>query len=329
MYFRYSVPSIECAVDVAYHRFGVPSIHKPVDGAFSMQRPSMNRVSMVRDSPDYYWNHKYDVMEISGQEFIIFKKNGILTEVHKALGHGGRDKIMHSIKNKIHIPKKAVEMFVKMCAVCEMKRSLPKKSILLNFHDHSTKFLHLRPLKSKTTAEVAFELLKIFLEFGAPLILQSDNGKEFTAHVIEELVQLWPECKSDQDIKNVLRCWMKDNKSANWSVGCYFVQYSKNSSFHRIIGRSPYRALFGADPKTILKGTNIPDSVISSIQAQIENVEADSAEEKNPEENITNSNNQDIHTSNELTFTPLQFEIEILEDESNIEEVANNCLVFG
>lgn len=117
---------------------------------------------------------------------------------------------------------------------------------------------------------------------------------------------------------------MKDNKSANWSVGCYFVQYSKNSSFHRIIGRSPYRALFGADPKTILKGTNIPDSVISSIQAQIENVEADSAEEKNPEENITNSNNQDIPTSNELTFTPLQFEIEILEDESNIEEVASD-----
>ncbi|KAL0810542.1 hypothetical protein ABMA28_010662 [Loxostege sticticalis] len=29
MYFRYSVPSIKCAVDVAYHRFGVPSIHKP------------------------------------------------------------------------------------------------------------------------------------------------------------------------------------------------------------------------------------------------------------------------------------------------------------
>lgn len=50
--------------------------------------------------------------------------------MHKALGHGGRDKIMHNIKNKIHIPKKAVEMFVKMCAVCEMKRSLPKKGIV-------------------------------------------------------------------------------------------------------------------------------------------------------------------------------------------------------
>lgn len=39
------------------------------------------------------------------------------------------------------------------------------------------------------------ELLKIFLEVGAPCILQCDNGREFTAHVIEDLVKMWPECK--------------------------------------------------------------------------------------------------------------------------------------
>lgn len=66
---------------------------------------------------------------------------------------------------------------------------------LLYYQDYSTKFLYSRPLQTKRAAEVAFELLKIFLEQGAPVILQSDNGREFTAEIIKELILLWPECK--------------------------------------------------------------------------------------------------------------------------------------
>ena len=33
----------------------------------------------------------------------------------------------------------------------------------------------------------------MFSVFGAPHILQSDNGREFVANVIEELKLLWPE----------------------------------------------------------------------------------------------------------------------------------------
>lgn len=57
---------------------------------------------------------------------------------------------------------------------------------------HLTKFCVLRPLHSKRAAEVAFQLLDIFLLFGAPCILQSDNGSEFTAEIIRELKDLWP-----------------------------------------------------------------------------------------------------------------------------------------
>jgi hypothetical protein len=56
-------------------------------------------------------------------------------------------------------------------------------------------FVHLYPLKTKTAAEVAWHLLEIFLSFGALVILQSDNGKEFVASVISELKQLWPDLK--------------------------------------------------------------------------------------------------------------------------------------
>jgi hypothetical protein len=42
--------------------------------------------------------------------------------------------------------------------------------------------------------EVGFQLLDIFLLFGAPHILQSDNGREFTANIIKELKDMWTDC---------------------------------------------------------------------------------------------------------------------------------------
>jgi hypothetical protein len=49
------------------------------------------------------------------------------------------------------------------------------------YQDQMTKFVVLRPLKSKGETDVAMQILDIFLLFGAPNILQSDNGAEFTA----------------------------------------------------------------------------------------------------------------------------------------------------
>ena len=51
----------------------------------------------------------------------------------------------------------------------------------------------LRPLTSKRAAEVAYQLLDIFLLLSASCILQSDNGSEFTAQIIVELKELWPD----------------------------------------------------------------------------------------------------------------------------------------
>ena len=45
----------------------------------------------------------------------------------------------------------------------------------------------LRPLTSKCSVEVAFQLIDIFLLLGAPAILQSDNGSELNVQVIPEL----------------------------------------------------------------------------------------------------------------------------------------------
>ena len=57
---------------------------------------------------------------------------------------------------------------------------------VMNYQDHLTKFVRLRPLTTKSAKEVALVLLEIFCDNGgAPHILQSDNGREFVNQVYE------------------------------------------------------------------------------------------------------------------------------------------------
>ncbi|CAL4133115.1 unnamed protein product [Meganyctiphanes norvegica] len=66
---------------------------------------------------------------------------------------------------------------------------------IMVYQDHLTKFCVLRPLTSKRAAEIAYQIMDIFPLFGTPAILQSDNGAEFTALVINELKLIWPDLK--------------------------------------------------------------------------------------------------------------------------------------
>ena len=47
---------------------------------------------------------------------------------------------------------------------------------ILNYQDHFTKCIVLRPLKRKCAVEVANNLTSVFYTLGAPCILQSDNS---------------------------------------------------------------------------------------------------------------------------------------------------------
>ncbi|KAL0861622.1 hypothetical protein ABMA27_009121 [Loxostege sticticalis] len=219
----------------------------------------------------------------------------VLIKVHKDCEHGGCNKMYNLIKESHFVARRAIEIFVSLCPVCISKSNIPRKGIggcyslsnfnksrgqidlidmqsvpdgqfkwILNYQDLSTRFVHLRPLCSKEASEVGFELLKIFLEFGVPSALQSSHGIEFTAKVIEEIAQLWPECKiidcvshqpqiqdsgecSDQDIENMVWSWMRNNTSPEWVTGCFFVQFIKNTMFHKDLGRSPFQAVFRSE----------------------------------------------------------------------------------
>ena len=140
-----------------------------------------------------------------------------LLEAHIQTGHGGRDKMLYYAKNIWKVPKTACQLFTTCCKTCNGIQVAPKKGVivkpiisdgfnmrgqvdlidfqsthdgeyswLMNYQDHATKFLHLQPLKSKHAVNVAEELYKFLFTWGAPRILQSENGRKFVAAVIHE-----------------------------------------------------------------------------------------------------------------------------------------------
>ena len=242
----------------------------------------------------------------------------IVMRAHINTGHGGRDKMMKELNKKYaNITRDVINLYKEMCEECQLKkRKVASKGLvikpllskdfnsrgqvdlvdmqsmrdgnyrfIMHYQDHLTKFSVLRALTSKQAAEVAFQLLDIFLLFGAPHILQSDNGREFTANVVKELTEMWPECtlvhgkprhpqsqgsveRGNADIKDMLIIWMRENNNKSWNIGLKFVQFKKNNSHHTGINRSPYKAMFGCDAKVGLASSSLPHDILSALQSE-------------------------------------------------------------
>ena len=270
----------------------------------------------------------------------------VIFSMHIATGHGGEKKTHKKIQDKFaNIPRYLVQEYIKRCERCAEKRRrretasgvvihpLTVKDLnergqvdlvdmqtnkdgnyrfILHYIEYLTKFHVIRPLQRKTATEVANQLLMIFLDFGAPHILQSDNGREFTGQVIHELSTLWPELilvngrprhpqsqglveRSNGDMKNQLMVWMRDNNTSKWSYGIRFVQWSMNTSFHETIGLEPYKALTGNKPRCGLKSI-LPTDFLDKIGTGIleEDLELQICEVENGD---INSNNQETIVS--------------------------------
>ncbi len=132
-----------------------------------------------------------------------------LWEAHQMSGHKGRDIMHHQMsKRYANVGKSSCIALVNVCEACQLKRKTARKGLVIKpivspdmnsrgqvdlidyqsmpdgdfkyvmvYQDNLTKFCVLRPLKKKTAAAVATELISIFSTMGAPHILQSDNGE--------------------------------------------------------------------------------------------------------------------------------------------------------
>ena len=152
----------------------------------------------------YYLYDKYSILKIEEKEYItdnqpndnkpaiylyleeVYDK---IYEEHKSIGDQGRDRTYKKCKESYaNITKQTIEIFLKLCYECIMKKSRntvanhivkPIRStnylnriqidlidcqsyadgeyrFILNIQDHFTKYIHLYALKTKTAAEVAW-----------------------------------------------------------------------------------------------------------------------------------------------------------------------------
>jgi len=156
---------------------------------------------------------------------------------------------------------------------------------ILHYQDHHDKMSYLRAMPNKEAKTVALELLPLFLMQGAPVILQSDNGREFVAKVIEELMKLWKDCKivhgsprhpqsqgsverANADVESMVLQWMDGHNTTNWSWGIQFIAHKKNNRYHEGIKQIPYMLRYDQPCHVGLSRMNLPTVLLGSVQTE-------------------------------------------------------------
>ncbi len=133
--------------------------------------------------------------------------------------------------------------------------------------DHFIRFSWGKPLTSKRAVEVAAYLFDLFHFLGSPpTILQSDNGKEFCASVIKELVIMWPSVKiingrphhpqsqglvekANGILQQKLGKWRESMGRNDWSYGFRIIILSMNQSYCRSHKKTPFELVYGDKPR--------------------------------------------------------------------------------
>lgn len=128
--------------------------------------------------------------------------------------------------------------------------------------DGFSRFVELFPCRDTSAAEAARALLQLFGRYGAPRAVRSDQGPQFTAAVLRELLQLMgvgqqftvayrPQSNGivervNGEVLRHLRAIVMDRRLADcWVDALPLVQRCINSTVHATTGVAPARMLFG------------------------------------------------------------------------------------
>ncbi|XP_071054394.1 KRAB-A domain-containing protein 2-like [Onthophagus taurus] len=311
---------------------------------------------------DYRRLNRFEILRIGDKEKIIAKRknddvvsiryycdvtevHGILEKVHKDTGHKRRLGMEKEIAKKYcNIPRSVIEEYLKLCAMCQLKRKSKQKGLvvkpiistgfnkrgqidlidmqtepdgpykfIMNYQDHLTKFVFLKPLKTKKAEEVAYNLMDIFGIVGAPCLLHSDNGREFVNQVITSLADMFQAKiihgkprhsqsqgsieKANQDVRDILITWMQENETTKWAEGLRFVQLKKNRSFHRGIQRTPYEAMFVIPLVNGLKDSNLPLEIVEKLHDEDDIYRLESSVGRNIEQVVSKKSHSEFQNS--------------------------------
>ncbi|MCP4993462.1 MAG: DDE-type integrase/transposase/recombinase [Gammaproteobacteria bacterium] len=135
---------------------------------------------------------------------------------------------------------------------------------VLSMQDGFSRFISLAPLRTKTTGEVIQALMEKYISrFGCPLIIHSDNGKEFVNDLMKALlVRLEvahtttpaynPQSNNverfHRTLKTYYRCWMARH-SKSWVEHLPYLELAYNSKVNETTGLTPFLVFLGREAK--------------------------------------------------------------------------------
>ncbi|XP_034236274.1 KRAB-A domain-containing protein 2-like [Thrips palmi] len=158
---------------------------------------------------------RFGVVEVNGEEKLIAamkpgqnqmlffapveELHQVLEEAHIAVGHGGKNRMLPHLKQQYkNVTEEAVLLYLSLCGICLNKKTAKKRGLTVKpmvFREMNDRW-QVDLVDWQTSPDGEFKhLLSIMLCFGAPCILQSDNGKEFCNEIITSLKKTWPELK--------------------------------------------------------------------------------------------------------------------------------------
>lgn len=159
---------------------------------------------------------------------------------------------------------KTVWTFVHMDLLGPIKVTTRGNRYILSVVDSFSKFMCLRALTDKTTAEVANKFTNILNQYGTPQVAVSDNGKEFLGEKMQKLLKYYkikhqktaayhPQSngkveRTNRDVMTKLRILCEELHD-EWDVLLGTVEMALNNRQHRGTGVPPFLLMFGRTPR--------------------------------------------------------------------------------
>lgn len=231
------------------------------------------------------------------------KIQSVLEECHNDIlsGHGGFWKTLLKVRENYTWPRMRLEIYecVKQCDICKSAKAAntnqtnlmgefrnpesPFRQVAIDYIgplprsknqfkwiftivDCFSKFVLLIPLR-EATANLTIKAIEneLFLTYGVPEQIISDNGTQFKSKLFTDLMQKYqvkmhytpnyhPQANpceaANKTVGTMLRCYIQKNEHNNWDKILPSVKCAMNNSFHYSTLKTPYEILFGTSFKS-------------------------------------------------------------------------------
>lgn len=225
--------------------------------------------------------------------------NELIDLYHVKQGHLGRQRTEAIISDRFYWPRMSadIEYQIKNCRSCLQRKTLPSNNKAEMYHrmeskypmdivslDHLTidtnnntkvltiidefsKFLFIVPVRKENSTVTADTISKqVFLKYGFPNVIHTDNSTSFCNRVVKKLLTETGVKhtfstpyhsqgnaiveRSNSVILNMMGT-LKPAEKRNWKKHCDFLSYAYNTTIHSATNMTPYFLMFGRHPRLI------------------------------------------------------------------------------